>query len=457
MNHLHDKRGILTSAASVGILAYALFCAGCATSYNELMQSVRTDYYAGNMEGALVRINEQISKVDNEDEKNRPLLLLERSIIHQRMGNFKAAQDDLMRADEKLEVLDFSNDAGGTLLEFTTSDSLTIYRGQPHEKILLNTLNMCNFLAEEDLTAARIEARRAEEMHDYQKQVEEEEQFNYSNGLTMLLYGLVFEASQRPNDAYLALRKAFEMTQAPFLKARLLHTAKAIGHSDRTRWEQEFGPLPPPVPEGYGTALVLVMNGRVPIRVEKEVIVTGSDLNLEKDGVSMSTLGCKTIRYPELVTQSHRYRMGSLSVDNGAGMDLTRAVDIETQAINRFKDELPKIITACVTRFLTRAIISGAASSAIEEGLTSKDGTKPDPSVKAFFDALIFAALSELDVPDVRCWNLLPAEVFAGLVSLPEGDHQVSITMTGSGEFRQSRPVTVKAGSMSMLIFYVTE
>jgi len=223
----------------IGIVALVLVLAGCRSGdYNTVMAPVTQDYYTGNTEGALLRATELVVDASDED---KPLFLMERGIINQRLRDFEASQKDLIAADEQLEVLDFTSDTSGTLLEYTTSADLTLYRGQPHEKILINTLNMINFLSEGQLTGARIEARRAGEMYDYQTEVEE--RYNYKNGLTMLLYGLTFEASGRPNDAYVAYRKAYELTNAPFLKSKLLHIARDINHSDASRWASEFGEL----------------------------------------------------------------------------------------------------------------------------------------------------------------------------------------------------------------------
>lgn len=453
-----EGRGYWNPAAVISVIIVAILSAGCATSYNELMEGVRQDYYAGNLQGSLMRIDERIANTSEDDEKTRVLFLLERSMIHQRMGNFEAARNDLMAADERLEVLDFTNDVGGNIAEFTTSPSLTTYRGQPHEKILLNTLNMCNFLAAGDLTGARIEGRRAVEMHDYQEQVEQEEQFNYSNGLTQLLYGLVFDASGRPNDAYIALKKAYELTGASFLEPMLYNTARDLGHSDARRWEQEFGAPAPLVGEGQGSALVVVMNGRTPIRVEREIVLTPGQMQYSHDGVTMSAYGKKSIRIPELIPQSHRYRMGRIAIGSDVSMDLIRSVDIETQAMERFNEEKPGIITASITRFLIKAIASEVAAASLEKSMRDEDKKeKENKALKDFFDSLMFATLDSLDVTDVRCWNFLPAEILVGLVPLPPGDHNVQLTMTGTGSpLSQSKPITIKAGNLTVVLFFVT-
>ena len=70
-----------------------------------------------------------------------------------------------------------------------------------------------------DLTAARIQARRAAEMYRYQ--VEVEERFNYKNGLTMLLYGLASGLGQIPHALLPQLLGALANTVA----VRFLHVA----------------------------------------------------------------------------------------------------------------------------------------------------------------------------------------------------------------------------------------
>ena len=421
---------------------------GCRTTYEECLRPVRADFYAGRLESALQRIDDLLQDAG----KNRPLYLLERAVVLQRMERYEDSAKDLEAVDQTLEVLDFEDDTSGTVTEFIFSPGYTLYRGQPHEKILLNTLNMVNFLAEGELTGARVEARRAEEMYAYQ--VDVEQRYHYRNPLTMLLYGLVFEASGRPNDAYLAYKQAFEMTGADFLKPRLLHTARVIGHSDYRTWLKRFGNLPPPVPEGWGNVLVVVMNGRAPIRVAQQTRIPAPLMNITHEGVSVAALGLKTVRYPALVRNSHRYHGGRLRIDGGDPRPLVQGVDIEGQALARFQDELPKIIAACVTRLLVRSVVSGAAASAIQG---KEKGNEQDQFMRSMIEGFIDSALSTLDVPDLRCWNLLPAEILVRLEAAPAGKHTVSLEMTdGTGRTLQ-KEVEVKPRGVTVVPFFVTE
>jgi len=191
------------------LLASCLALGGCAgLQYRGVMEEVEQKYYAGNLEASLERLNGIIA----EGTGDQPLYLLERAIVLQRLGRFEEAEADLIAADDQIEMLDFSNATMEEVARYTLSESWTKYRGQPHEKILLNTLNILNFLAEGDLSAARIEARRAGEQYDYQ--VDVQSRLHYVNPLTMLLFGLVFDISLQPNNAYVAYKKAFELMGA---------------------------------------------------------------------------------------------------------------------------------------------------------------------------------------------------------------------------------------------------
>jgi len=207
---------------------------------------------------------------------------------------------------------------------------------------------------------------------------------------------------------------------------------------------------------GATQILIAVMNGQAPIRVSRRTAIPAPLMSITRDGVSVDQLGIKEIHYPELVKRSHRFNRGVVGIGNQVSQQLVRGVDIESQALARFEEERPRIISATVTRLLTRAIIAGALSGAAQAAYERNQGKKMDGWAVFFMNVALDKALSSLDVPDCRCWNFLPAEILVGLVAAPPGEHTVTLQMSGTGGMNLTAKTEVKAGQLSVVQFYVT-
>ena len=124
--------------------------------------------------------------------------------------------------------------------------------------------------------------------------------------------------------------------------------------------------------------------------------------------------------------------------------------------MTRFEEERPRIMAACVTRLLIRSIATGAAATAVQHGV-EKDGKKMDPLARSVVESIFDSILSKIDVPDLRCWNLLPADILVGLDAVPAGEHTVTLQMSGKGNRTLNEKVTVKEGGLSVVQFFVTD
>jgi len=445
----------------VTLLCTPLFsCAGA--KYARTMDVVDGGYYSGNPAAALAELNVTIEDEGNSDIRH--LYQMERAVVHQRLNDYKASIDDLVAADEHLEIIDYTDDSWETALDFTVSPSMTKYLGQPHEKILLNTLNILNSLIVGALSDARIEARRAGSWYDYFKEQKSmADDYDYRNGLTMLLYGLVFDLSSDLNQAYQAYKEASHLMDADFLKPRLVHCARELSHSDLTQLKKEYGDLTPPVPDGHGTLLVVVMNGRSPIKVEKQITLNLPDMSRSYQGVPFSALGQNTIRYPEMVRRSHIFRSGRLYIGNRLAANLVQAVDIEGQTMARFDEERGGIIAACMTRLIGRSIIKYGANELMKsenekKGKQLTEEEKMQKDLRELLWGSIGLILEALDEPDLRCWRFLPAEILVGLEPAPSGERIVKVEMFGPSAAPHTieQKVDIKPGKLTVVQFFVS-
>jgi hypothetical protein len=147
----------------VGVLAacFALLtgCGGYAASSEVFRRSMT----AGQPEQALAAVNLALDVPKAEDLPKKTggdntLLLLERATILQALGRSDLSSRDFETADKNLEVIDFTSDTAGDIGKWVFSDDSGVYRTPPYEKLLVNTLNLLNYLVRGNASGAKVEA-----------------------------------------------------------------------------------------------------------------------------------------------------------------------------------------------------------------------------------------------------------------------------------------------------------
>src|SRR5262245_64984121 len=97
-------------------------------------------------------------------------------------------------------MLDLAHNAGDTIGEYVFSSSSGKYQAPPYEKLMINTLDMLNYLEQRDLNGARVEARRLSVMQRYYRDTLKQPN-NPVLGLGSLLAGFTFEKSGEVDEA----------------------------------------------------------------------------------------------------------------------------------------------------------------------------------------------------------------------------------------------------------------
>src|SRR6185436_11310054 len=99
-----------------------------------------------------------------------------------------------------IDMLDLAHNAGDTIGEYVFSGSSGKYQAPPYEKLLINTLDMLNYLEQRDLNGARVEARRLSVIQKYYRDNLRQPE-NPVLGLGSLLAGFTFEKSGETDEA----------------------------------------------------------------------------------------------------------------------------------------------------------------------------------------------------------------------------------------------------------------
>jgi hypothetical protein len=355
------------------------------------------------------------------------LLVLDRATILQSLGDHKGSARDLGAADKAIEVLDLSPSAAADVGKYLFSDDVGPYKAPAYEKLLLNTINMQNYLATGDLNGAKVEARRLAVM---QKFIKDRNEDNALLGIGSYLAGFTFEKSGNRDEALLYYDEALRHAQYGSLRDPLRVLTGGAPRSKGIDALVGGQPMKSVQETGEGEILVVVGFGRVPQKVPMRIPI-GLALTLVSGSLSphdrsranaLAAKGLVTwINYPTLGKGKGRYAVPDFWLD-GQPVPLEQALDVEQEVRAAWKKHETTIILSAITRMLARMVAGEVAEAA-----TSKDGSP----IGLLVGLATTATLAVLDTPDTRCWSTLPSKVAIQRLRVPAGRHQVRLQARG--------------------------
>jgi hypothetical protein len=419
---------------AVAALAVAVL-EGCA-SHSERTLPVRSALDAGQPGEAIHLLNHEMDVESDGDlprdlASDKSLLVLDRASIQQSALRFDRSKRDFESADKAIDMLDLAHDAGDTIGQYVFSGSSGKYQAPPYEKLLINTLDMLNYLELRDLNGARIEARRLAVMQRYVAD-DLKETNNAVLGLGGLLAGLAFEKSDQVDEALRWYDEALEFGGFRALRDPVRSLLEQ-GHYRSPRLERlarDAGPVPAPLEEtGEAEVVVVVGYGRVPHKIAERIPI-GLALTFFSGALSpgdvaaanrLAAQGLVTwINFPTLGPERGGYELPSCMLD-GRSVALEEAVDVTSQVRAEWKKIEGRVIVSAITRLVARyaagQLVGAAAGKDNLVGTLLSLGTQ--------------ATLTVLDTPDTRSWETLPARVAVARLRVAPGKHAVQLSARG--------------------------
>jgi uncharacterized protein len=430
------------SVACLGLAA----CAGHA----DKTRAARSALDAARPRVALELYNEQLDVDDAKQappdvEGDRVLFVLDRATILQALGEHALSSRDLELADKQVEVLDLSRGTLDDIGKYMFSDDSGPYAAPPYEKLMVNTLNMMNYLARGDLSGARVEARR---LTTLQKYIESEEgQRNALAGPGSYLAGFIFEKSKQPAEA---LRYYDEALQYGDYRT-LTEAVQRLGSLDAyrtprlTKLIEAPAETSPEIEAQTSDVLLIVNYGRVPAKIANRVPI-GLALTLASGWISpydqaranrLALQGLVTwVNYPSLGKLRGEWDAPSANAD-GRAVPLEGMLAVDVEAARSWKESEGKVIASAITRTITRIIAGEATRRATGGGV-----------VGLLVGLGTQATLTATDTPDTRSWSTLPARIAFGRLRLPAGRHTIDLWARGSS---RRTTIDLKPGGWSVV------
>ena len=419
-------RSSLLHAGLACTLLSATACsqAGLAHHYQEM----RPNMIQGRWDVAAAQMEEAKEKIYGE--KDRVMFWLNIGAIQHYAGKFDDSNQNLVKAEETIQELwttSVSDEASKVML----GDTFAPYGGEDFEKVLIYLFTSLNNMKMGKVQDALVEARRADEvLKKMQVQYDKDPDVDsiYKQDAFMLwLVGLYYELDGSLNDAYLAYKAAYNAYQSEYagnfgcgapswLAEDMVRTAQLSGLADEAeRWKQEAGATGQSLEQlagGMGELILIHGNGEAPYKQELRFDGT------MPDGYVMS------MALPQFVALPGQIAYAEVSV-NGQTVRTELAEPVTGIVLKNFEFQLPGL----KARAIARAIVKYAATKAAEAA-----GGGSNSTMGAILGLAANVAAVVTEAADLRSWTLLPSEVRAARVWLPEGTHEVVVSYhTASG------------------------
>lgn len=392
-------------------------------------EEARSALDVGDAERALALYNEELDVGSAADLPSKPagddtLLVLDRSMILQQLADHKLSARDLEYADKQIELLDFTRSTADDISRYIFSDDSGPYKAPPYEKLMINTMNMANYLTLGDLSGARVEARRFTVMQNYLKESESEQAAMLGAG--SYLAGFIFEQSNDPDAALRYYDEALQYGSFATLSEAIARLTKRSSY--RTpRLTQAAASAANDTGEDADTAEVLVIlsSGRVPAKVALRLPVglalTRAAQDIRYDDAQLASKlaaqGLVTwVNFPTLPKPSGRYHRTAVEVGNET-RELDR-VNIDAHAVAAWRAGEGAVIASAITRMISRAVAGQVAQQ-----VGGNDG------VGFLLSLVTQASLTAADTPDTRSWATLPARISLVRFRVPAGKHVIRMNI----------------------------
>ena len=381
---------------------------GCAT-YSDHMKDARDSLSRGQAEKAIGSIGGLLDEVvedrGQDPSSNYPLLLVERGTLEMYRGNFNAASEDFMEADPMLEVLDLRNRSGDEIAKFLFSGTVGPYAMPAYEKGMLNTLNMLSFLAQGNLGAARVEARRYQINRTFYSN--DDEFGEAGNHLGTFLAGYTFERSGKQNIAkrYYAELRSEDEEMSEGEKALVGDAGLLVLSSGRV-------PYKAPVRMPIGLAMTVAASHAPP----------SDQANM------LAAQGLVTwVNFTELKETPTWTHSPKVFLD-GKRVILEPVVNTSERMTSQFDADTPMMMGAAISRTIARAAAGTAASM-----VSGQDGWG------TLLSLLVQGTMVATDTPDTRSWSMLPG--YFWMARLP--DRKGNATLTVKATNKNGNRVTI--------------
>ena len=387
----------------IGIAA----CAGCA-GHSDHLRNIRGEFFAGNLEQAAARIDEQLA----HGRADQDVLRLDKAIVELSAGRPREAEALLRDVRDRFDYLEQSDaaEAAGAML---TDDNTLSYAGEDYEKILIRALlalaNLMHDGGDAGAYALQVADKQQQIFQNAPRGEGDEPPPEYKRvALGAYVHGMLREQTHSNYDDVARAYAQVVSWEPDFQLGRQdLERATYGRHSAR----------------GNGVVYVFSMVGRGPYKEEVSEIPTSSAM-LIADRI-LSALGDQTlpptvapIKVPRVVLSPNRVDKVQVRVDGRPAGYTETVTDVGEYAVRQYAAVFPHVMARAVAR---RAVKKGIIYAGKEAADIEKNSLV---SLAMDVSGIVWEATENADT---RCWGLLPDKIQVMRLELPAGRYRIAL------------------------------
>ena len=442
-----------------GLLVSSFCIFSCSTYYQKNLK-FNNEYASGEMEKA----EKTLLKNKKEGEgKNRFLYFVNMGTVLQQLGKYEESNEWFEKAFIFTE--DFHKEFLNEALSYVLNPTVKVYPGEDHEVLYVLYYKAINYIKLGDYEAALVECRRMNNLsYQLSDKYKSKNKFQ-ADAFIHNLMGIIYDASNDYNNAFIAYRNAFKIYDSEYkkmfnlsapvqLKQDLLRTAYLTGlYEELANYEKKFDlKYVHEDRKGKGDVLFFWNNGLGPVKSEWSItfsldkgslgLVTFSNPETNftfpfyigsGDEAKLGDLQFVRVVFPKYVERKPLYSRAELDVANVGKFQLEEAENINAISFKILKERMLKTFGETLLRVALKQVAAEALRKENEHLGTALS---------------IFNAVTEK--ADTRNWQTLPFSISYTRMVLDEGSHDVSLNLLSDDNqgFNKSIPLIyqVKSG-----------
>jgi hypothetical protein len=393
--------GVVAPAARGLALAAIVFGAAACATYPQRTAAAFRDFESGQLDKA------QKAFANPETTGSEFLQYAETGMCAMAAGDWDTAQAELSKAAAlskafEDEALINPASAGEAVLSWTINESMTSYKGEGYERVMIHACLAMTYLAKGDAEGALVEVRRANGLLEVEEKLYEKSY--HAGGLGHVLSAIAFELEHKPADAYIDYERMIDKEVGQPLAGRaLVRLSGVLGRKeDRERWESQFG-ADEERPADAASVVIVAGVGIGPYKREITIPIPTPD-------------GLLQWSVPDY--ESRPQPVSDLVLQVAGGDRSVRTVVVED-------------VNAVATENLKDRILWLSVKSAVRAFLKLELTKQLDQQADGIgvLVGVLLTAFTER--ADLRGWSTLPNTWQAARVFLPPGRHHLDLTAEG--------------------------
>ena len=424
----------------LAITIFLIIASACGTYYQSNFE-FNKEFESGKLKDALQTLRHQSNQ---ENGHSRFLYFVNKGLVLSMMGQYEESNQYFEKAYLFWE--DFKVDYFSEGASYLVNQTLTVYRGEDHEHLILLYYKALNYLKLQKTEEALVECRRLNiRLQQLSDRYASGNEYKHDAFINTLM-GIIYEAGKDYNNAFIAYRNAWDAYKNEYesmfhvyapeqLKTDILRMAWLSDLKDEFQtFKKLFGMSDFQYQANEGGELIFFWhNGLAPVKTEwginfmidhrrgEQLTVYNSSLGLSfsfpKSNYShdqlqgLSRLEFFHVAFPKYMERPLYFQQASLQA-NGVTYPLELTEDINKIAF--------KVLDERMGHEFTRALVRVALKKASEYALRKEDKN---------MGALLGLLNSMTEKADTRNWQTLPHAIYYARVPLPIGKTEITLNL----------------------------